>query len=117
MLFVTVLRAQHRLDDRLVPMNENKVSRVVLRIAGLVRLDSNRRRFEAEVISSKPSGVPSRIQVSWRSGKWGGPYGRFNAGSPRFPDLAPEPVWRLALTLKRPHCTRTPQLSDSDTDL
>src|SRR3546814_14697159 len=82
--------------------------RSVLRIAGLVRLDSNRRRFEAEVISSKPSGVPSRIQVSWRSGKWGGPYGRFNAGSARFPDLAPGQVWRMALTLKSPHGARNP---------
>src|SRR3546814_12064501 len=77
-------------------------------MAGLVRLDSNRRRFEAEVISSKPSGVPSRIQVSWRSGKWGGPYGRFNAGSARFPDLAPGQVWRMALTLKSPHGARNP---------
>lgn len=105
---ITVLRAQHRLDDHLAATNENKVSRVVLRIASLVTKDPDSRRFEADVLSSKPAGVPTRIQVSWHSGKWGGPYGRFRGEPASFPELAPGQVWRMALTLKSPHGARNP---------
>jgi len=105
---VTVLRAQARLDDSLAPSNENKVSRVVLRVASLVRLDPDRRQFQADVLSSKPLGVPSRILVSWHSGGRSGPYGRSDAQPAEFPDLAPGQVWRMALTLKTPHGARNP---------
>lgn len=104
----TVWRAQDRLDDRLDPGNENKVSRVVLRIATLPRLWPDRRQFEAEVLSSQPAGVPSRILVSWSSGKWGGPYRHADGPPASFPNLAPGQVWRMALTLKAPHGERNP---------
>ncbi|HEU0231563.1 MAG TPA: DNA internalization-related competence protein ComEC/Rec2 [Burkholderiaceae bacterium] len=104
----TVWRAQALLDDRLAPDNENKVSRVVLRIATLPRLSPDRRQFEAEVLSSRPMGVPSRILVSWSLGKWGGPYGSGDSRPADFPDLIPGQIWRMALTLKVPHGERNP---------
>ncbi len=104
----TVWRAQYRLDDRLAGENENKVSRVLLRIATLPRLAPDRRQFEAEVLSSRPAGVPSRILVSWSAGKWGGPYGRGSEPAADFPELIPGQVWRMALTLKNPHGQRNP---------
>src|SRR3546814_15947641 len=67
---LTVARVEYRLADRLDTDNENKVARVVLRIAGLPKLGPDSRQFEAEVISSIPEGVPSRIQVSWASEQW-----------------------------------------------
>lgn len=104
----TVWRAQARLDDRLATGNENKVSRVVLRVATLPRLSPDRRQFEAEVLSSKPAGVPSRILVSWSLGKWGGPYGSGDSRPADFPDLVPGQIWRMVLTLKAPHGERNP---------
>lgn len=104
----TVWRAQARLDDRLSSGNENKVSRVVLRVATLPRLAPDRRQFEADVLSSRPAGVPSRILVSWSAGKWGGPYRRTDGPPVDFPDLAPGQVWRMALILKSPHGERNP---------
>lgn len=69
------LWADHRLADKLDPSNEDKVTRVVLRVAELPRLDSHSRSFVAEVLSSVPSGVPSRIQVRWNAGRYPGPTG------------------------------------------
>nr|WP_255676042.1 DNA internalization-related competence protein ComEC/Rec2 [Pusillimonas sp. MFBS29] len=111
-LLLTIVRVEHRLADALHFDNENKVSRVVLRVAGLPRLGPDSRQFEAEVISSIPDGVPSRIQVSWSAGKWAGPYGRADRTPADFPELIPGQVWRMALTLKPPHGTRNPQLFD-----
>lgn len=105
-LVYTVVLAQQRLDDELTEDNQNKVARVVLRVAELARLAPDSRMFEAEVISSRPDGVPSRIQVSWSAPGHSGPYGRFNAPSAEFPELAPGQIWSMALTLKRPHGVR-----------
>lgn len=105
-LVYTVAIAQQRLGDELTEDNQNKIARVVLRVAGLVRLAPDSRVFEADVISSRPPGVPSRIQVSWSAPGHSGPYGRFNAPVADFPELAPGQVWRMALTLKRPHGAR-----------
>src|SRR5690606_3266925 len=101
-----------RLADRLHEDNENKVSRVVLRVAGLPRLNPDSRQFEAEVISSIPKGVPSRIQVSWSAAQWAGPYGRADRPPAAFPELVPGQVWRMALTLRRPQGARNPQAFD-----
>nr|WP_218947982.1 DNA internalization-related competence protein ComEC/Rec2 [Pollutimonas harenae] len=109
---LTVARVEHRLNDKLHAINENKVSRVVLRIAALPRLGSDNRQFEAEVISSIPEGVPSRIQVSWTAGQWAGPYGQADRSPTPFPELVPGQVWRMALTLKPPHGTRNPLAFD-----
>src|SRR5690606_13493369 len=96
----------------LAPGNENQVSRVVLRVAGLVRIEPDSRQFDADVISSRPDGVPSRIQVSWRAPGRGGPYGRFNQAEFDFPELVPGQLWRMSLTLKKPHGARNPHAFD-----
>lgn len=100
----------HRLGDALDPSNEDKVTRVVLRVAELPRLDPESRVFVAEVLSSIPEGVPSRIQVRWNAGVYAGPYGK-RSGRPEaadFPVLVPGQVWRMALILRNPHGARNP---------
>ncbi|MGP1615780.1 MAG: ComEC/Rec2 family competence protein, partial [Pollutimonas bauzanensis] len=121
-LLVAVARAEHRLADSLDSANENRVSRVVLRVAALPRLDPDSRQFEAEVISSMPAGVPSRIQVTWAAPDWAGPYGRAgrapaDGGYAGFAELAPGQVWRMSLTLKKPHGNRNPHAFDYESHL
>lgn len=114
-LALTLVRAEHRLADALDPGNENQVSRVVLRVAELPRQAADSRQFVAEVMSSIPAGVPSRIHVSWAAPNWAGPYGgagRAPAEPYAFPVLMPGQVWRMALTLKKPHGARNPQAFD-----
>ncbi|MBP6018356.1 MAG: DNA internalization-related competence protein ComEC/Rec2 [Burkholderiaceae bacterium] len=111
-LVMTITRVEHRLADVLAPDNENKVSRVVLRIAELPRLAPDSRHFQADVISSKPEGVPTRIQVSWAAAQWSGPYGNTNKPAADFPELIPGQVWRMSLTLKPPHGLRNPNAFD-----
>lgn len=111
-LLITAARVELRLADELAPGNENQVSRVVLRVAGLVRIQPDSRQFEADVISSRPDGVPSRIQVSWSAPGRGGPYGRFNQDPFDFPELVPGQLWRMSLTLKKPHGARNPHAFD-----
>ena len=100
----------HRLADALDLSNEDKVTRVTLRVAELPRLEPDSRIFVAEVLSSIPEGVPNRIQVRWNSGKYAGPYGS-RSRDPRaanFPELLPGQVWRMALILRQPHGSRNP---------
>lgn len=109
---MTAARVEHRLGDRLAATNENKVSRVVLRIAGLPKLSPDSRQFEAEVLSSRPQGVPKHIMVTWNAPGYAGVYGRRNAPPADFPDLVPGQVWRMALTLKSPSGARNPSAFD-----
>lgn len=109
---LTALRIEHRLADSLDADNVNKVSRVVLRIASLPRLEPNSRYFEAEVLSSQPLGVPSRIMVSWSGSNYKGPYGRSDDEPAEFPELIPGQVWRMALTLRPTHGLRNPNAFD-----
>lgn len=111
-LLVTIARVEHRLADALTDENQNRVSRVVLRVASLVTIRPDSRQFEAEVISSSPAGVPSRIQVTWSAPGRSGPYGRFGQPEAIFPELIPGQVWRMALTLKRPQGARNPHAFD-----
>lgn len=111
-LTMTIARVEYRLADTLAPSNVNKVSRVVLRIAELPRLAADSRHFQADVISSKPDGVPTRIQVSWVAGRRTGPYGSNTKQAADFPELIPGQVWRMALTLKPPHGLRNPDAFD-----
>jgi len=100
----------HRLADALDPGNEDKVTRVVLRVAELPRLNPESRAFTAEVLSSVPEGVPSRIQVRWNAAAYSGPYGPKPGRSAvtEFPELVPGQVWRMALVLRNPHGSRNP---------
>ncbi|GAB2905987.1 DNA internalization-related competence protein ComEC/Rec2 [Paralcaligenes ginsengisoli] len=111
-LVLAAARIEYRLADELSQGNENRVSRVVLRVASLVKLNPDSRHFEAEVISSQPAGVPSRIFVSWVAPGKTGPYGRFGQEPADFPDLIPGQIWRMALTLKKPHGARNPHAFD-----
>ena len=108
-LLYATAAATYRLSDTLDPDNEDKVTRVVLRVAELPRLGPESRLFVAEVLSSIPEGVPARIQVRWNSGEYSGPYGP-RAGKPpaEFPDIVPGQVWRMALVLRNPHGARNP---------
>lgn len=102
-------RAEQRLADALDPLNEDKVSRVLLRVAELPRLDAESRVFVADVLSSTPEGVPSRIQVRWNAGRYSGPYGlRPGQRAAKFPEIVPGQVWRMALVLRSPHGSRNP---------
>lgn len=102
-------RAGQRLADALDPANEDKVTRVVLRVAELPRLDTESRAFVADVLSSVPEGVPSRIQVRWNAGRYSGPYGPpVGQPAPSFPEILPGQVWRMALVLRSPHGSRNP---------
>ncbi|MBC2769585.1 DNA internalization-related competence protein ComEC/Rec2 [Pusillimonas sp. 7-48] len=109
---MTAARIEYRLGDRLAATNENKVSRVVLRVAGLPKLSPDSRQFEAEVLSSRPEGVPKHIMVTWNAPGYAGVYGRRNTPPADFPDLVPGQVWRMALTLKSPSGARNPSAFD-----
>jgi len=103
-------RVADRLGDALDPSNEDKVSRVVLRVAELPRLNPESRVFVADVLSSIPAGVPARIQVRWNASGYSGPYGPKSGHRPAadFPELVPGQVWRMALVLRTPHGERNP---------
>ena len=98
----------HRLADALDSSNEDKVSRVVLRVAELPRLNPESRVFVADVLSSVPEGVPSRIQVRWNAPGYSGPYGKKAGRRAEFPEIVPGQVWRMALVLRSPHGDRNP---------
>lgn len=108
----TTQRVQHRIQDRLLPSNEAKVTRVVLQIVSLVQIENDQRRFNARVLSSRPTGVPSLIQVSWSAPGWAGPYGKPAANPASFPVIMPGQIWRMALTLKTPSGLRNPGAFD-----
>lgn len=99
-------RADARLADALEPAHEDRVARVVLRVAGLAREDETGKRFEADILQARPAGVPTRMEVAWyRPGA--GAIGRPGQG-PGLPDVRPGQVWRAALVVRRPHGARNP---------
>lgn len=104
----TVLRADTRLADALADSNVNLVSRVELRVVSLPRRFPGMQSFDAEVLRSVPDGVPGRIRVSWRSGKWRGPYAGDDIPDHGGPQVVPGQIWRMALILKPPHGSRNP---------
>lgn len=107
LLWVSV-HIDHRLSDSLSLQDEDRVTRVVLRIASLVRVYPDSRQFEAEVISSRPPGIPGRIRVSWHGADYAGPYKKKSADTTEFPELIPGQVWRMSLNLRRPHGPSNP---------
>ncbi|KKO72464.1 hypothetical protein AAV32_05240 [Kerstersia gyiorum] len=107
-------QGQWRLDDALANHNVDEVSRVLMRVAGLPQRIARGWRFEADVLSSIPSGVPERILVSWLV--QGGSPGAAELSGEQLADMLPEPVpgevWRAALVLRPPAGTRNPHLFD-----
>lgn len=101
-------QTEARLSEFLAASDEDKVSRVVLRIDTLARLYPGSRRFEAEVLQSMPPGIPTRIQVSWHAGNYTGPYRRHQDDPSQFPELIPGQVWRMSLNLRPPHGAANP---------
>ncbi|WP_066452646.1 DNA internalization-related competence protein ComEC/Rec2 [Castellaniella caeni] len=92
--------AQLTLADRLLAGNVDRVSRVLLRVEGLPRLQPDRVRFEAEVLEARPAGVPRRVLVSWSAPGWRSPYAASQPADPPFPVLRAGQVWRMALVLR-----------------
>lgn len=110
----TLYRAHDRLSDRLLPSNENQVSRLVVQVAELVRLSPDSRQFTADVLSSRPSGVPRRIVVTWNApGVWSPFASRISDGFV-FPDIKPGQRWRMAVTLRTPVALRNPNGFDRE---
>ncbi|WP_322995140.1 DNA internalization-related competence protein ComEC/Rec2 [Castellaniella sp.] len=97
---VTVFWAERRLDQTLDAGNTDRVSRVILRVQGLPRLQPDRVRFEAEVLQAHPPGVPQRILVNWSASGWRSPYAAAKPADPPFPDIYAGQVWRMALVLR-----------------
>lgn len=104
----TVLRADVRLNDVLTDSNVNLVSRVELRVISLPQRYSGMQSFDAEVINSIPTGVPTKLRVSWRTGPWRGPYANDDGWDASDQAVVPGQVWRMALVLKPPHGSRNP---------
>jgi len=108
------LNIEQRSAEFLNEADEDKVSRVVLRIETLPQLAAESRRFEALVLESLPHGVPRRIRVSWQAAGYSGPYGersvepQAQARQSQFPPLIPGQVWRMSLNLRRPHGLSNP---------
>ncbi len=106
--------AQARLNDRLDPALEDKVTRLSFRVTGLSADRDGARRFEAQVIESPVPGVPERILVNWTPPmQWGAATdpGLAAAGK-QLPEVLPGQVWRAALVLRRPHGTANPASFD-----
>lgn len=97
---LTAVWAQLRLAQQLDPSNVDKVSRVVVRVASLPRLQVDRISFDAEVLQAHPSGVPQTIRVNWPAPGWRGPYAEPAAPDPPFPEVYPGQIWRMALILR-----------------
>jgi len=104
----TCWHTDYRLSDFLSDADEDKVSRVVLRIDTLVRMQPGGRRFEAEVLESMPAGIPRRIVVSWHAAGYTGPYQQRPDDSTLFPELIPGQVWRMSLNLRPPYGAANP---------
>ena len=96
----TVLCAQTRLSQALAESNEDRVSRVVLRIESLPKLQPDRVSFVARALQAHPAGVPELIRVSWPASGWRSPYSEARTANPPFPTLHAGQVWRMALVLR-----------------
>lgn len=104
----TSFHIDQRLSDALSAQDEDRVSRVVLRIVSLPRELPGSRRFEAEVLESRPAGIPRHILISWHGAAYAGPYRQPSAQADAFPELVPGQVWRMSLNLRPPHGARNP---------
>lgn len=101
-------RIDLRLADVLPTADENRVSRVVLRITTLPRMAPDSRQFEAQVLSARPAGLPSHVLVHWTAAGFRGPYARGDAPPQPFPEIIPGQVWRMAMVVRSVHGARNP---------
>ncbi|WP_434648421.1 DNA internalization-related competence protein ComEC/Rec2 [Achromobacter piechaudii] len=104
-IFNACLQAHLRLDDALVDLHQDQVSRLILRVAELPDGDERHHRFVAELAEPARPGIPSRIQVTWQA-----PPGAAQS----LPALLPGQIWRMALVLRRPHGVLNPAGPDAE---
>ena len=90
------LNAQWALDDRLPAELDGRTFWLEGQVSGLPEIRTGVVRFELVDITSRHSGLPSRLRLSWYDGP------RVRAGE----------RWRLAARLKRPHGLVNPQAFD-----
>lgn len=114
------LQALGRMAQFLPASEQDQVFRVTLRVAGLPDMDTGQARFEADVLDSRPAGLPGRIQVAWYApgyrsagrdpqvGQTAERDGRQDATVSSLPDVMPGQVWRMTLNMRSPHGSRNP---------
>lgn len=108
----TSMWAKHRLADELAAINVDKVSKVLLRVYGLPKIQIDKVSFFAQVISSHPPGVPSFIRVTWADGKWRSPYAEVKPANPPLPDIHAGQIWQMSLVLKPVSSSQNQNLFD-----
>ncbi|QDQ87814.1 DNA internalization-related competence protein ComEC/Rec2 [Alcaligenaceae bacterium SJ-26] len=107
------LQALDRMAQSLPASEQDQVFRVTLRVVSLPDADAGQVRFEAEVLDSRPAGLPGRIQVAWyapgyRSVEGAVPDGGQAGAESSLPEVVPGQVWRMALNMRSPHGSRNP---------
>ncbi|KXU37260.1 competence protein ComEC [Ventosimonas gracilis] len=95
-LCLACLSAQRALDDRLNPALDGRTVWLQGQVVGLPQQQQGTMRFVLENPTSRRGKLPARLRLSWHQGQ---------------PVQAGE-VWRLAVTLKRPHGTVNPASFD-----
>lgn len=85
-------RAHLRLADRLAPAEDNKVTRVIVKVIDLPSATGSGVRFTAQLQQPIPSGLPRQVMVFWPQ------------ACTRACDLVVEPGqrWRMALRFRQP---------------
>jgi len=90
------LSAQFALNDRLNPALNGRTVWLQGRVSGLPQQQDGTLRFVLEQPTSRRGKLPARLRLSWHNGL----------------PLRSGEVWRLAVTLKRPHGTVNPTSFD-----
>lgn len=90
------LNAQWALDERLPAELDGRTFWLEGEVSGLPEIRAGVVRFELVDLSSRHSGLPSKVRLSWYDG----------------PPLRAGERWRVAATLKRPHGLVNPQTFD-----
>ncbi len=89
---LALIRAWTWGTELLAAAHDNEVFALELTIASLARGDASSRSFAAELDTSRPSGVPRRLQVTWRALPGGA-----------VPEVIPGQRWRMVMVLRRPY--------------
>lgn len=91
MLWVAI-RAQGRIDERLLPSEDDRVTRVNVLVSDLPAKSENAVRFVGELQEPVPEGLPLRVMVFWPSACTGD----------CLDSVEPGQVWRMALRFRQP---------------